>query len=200
MNVLDEADALLVIDMQNSFLHPDGAMRAHRGRQLYDIDGTIARNARLMQEARAHALPVVLTRHCYRPGYVDAGRRTIGLFDRMGAEPLVAGSWDAAVIDELAGASDAMTVDKTRMDAFHHTDLEVVLRGLAATRLLITGIVTNACVETTARSAAMRDFDVTVLADCCTTYSSRHQTNALEALEFYRFARIDTLSNVCAGS
>jgi nicotinamidase-related amidase len=200
MNAFDQVDALLVIDMQNSFLHVEGTMRTHRGRSLTDIDGVIDRNAQLVKTAREHTLPVILTRHCYRPGYVDAGGRALRLFESMSADPLVSGSWDAAIIDELAAGSHDVVVNKTRMDAFQGTDLEVVLGGLSASRLLITGIVTNACVETTARSAAMRDYDVTVLADCCTTYSSEHQANALEALEYYAFARVDTLAGMTASA
>lgn len=199
MSILDESDALLVIDMQNSFLHPDGIMRNRRGRTLIDVDGTIQRNVELVAAARAHQLPVVYTRHCYRPGYVDAGVRVQQLFDSMGAEPLVSGSWDAGIVDELS-VEDAVIVDKTRMDAFLNTDLEVVLRGLGASRLLVAGIVTNACVETTTRAAAMRDFEVTVLGDCCTTYSKEHQTHALEALEYYMFARVSSLGAVLGDS
>ena len=199
MSRLDEADALLMIDMQNSFLHPEGAMRRARGRTLVDVDGTVERNVEAVQLAHARGLPVVYTRHAYRPGYVDAGARTRRLFDAMGdVSPLVAGTWDVDVVDELKPDASSAVVDKTRMDAFHMTDLEVVLRGLGAARLVVAGIVTNACVETTTRSAAMRDFEVTVLADCCTTYSEGHQRSALEALEYYMFAEVMTLAEASA--
>lgn len=195
-DLFDRADALLVIDMQNSFLHPDGVMRAHRGRSLIDVEGTIGRNVEAVRLASAHSLPVIFTRHCYRKGYVDAGSRTTRLVASMGAEPLLSGSWDADVVDELSPTAGAIVVDKTRMDAFHGTDLEVVLRGIGASRLLLSGIVTNACVETTARAAAMRDLEVTVLSDCCTTYSSEHQAHALEALDYYMFANSVTLESM----
>jgi nicotinamidase-related amidase len=118
----------------------------------------------------------------------------MGLFASMDAEPLVRGTWDADIVDELKPGPLAAVVDKTRMDAFHNTDLEVLIRGIGASRLVVTGIVTNACVETTTRSAAMRDLDVTIFADCCSTYSAAHQASALEALEFYLFARVESWS------
>jgi nicotinamidase-related amidase len=185
---------VLVIDMQNSFLRPGGAMHAHRGAALLGPDRIIERIGELVALAAVANKPVIYTRHCYRSGYPDVGSRTLRLFETMNSTPLVTGTWDAAIVDELRPGSDALVVDKTRMDAFYNTDLEVLLRGLDATRLIVTGIVTNACVETTTRSAAMRDFDVTILEDCCSTYSAEHQASALEALEFYRFARIDSLS------
>ena len=95
---------------------------------------------------------------------------------------------------KLKPGPGAAVVDKTRMDAFYNTDLEVLIRGISATRLVVTGIVTNACVETTTRSAAMRDLDVVIFENCCTTYSAEHQANALEALEFYRFAEVESWS------
>jgi ureidoacrylate peracid hydrolase len=191
-DVLQNADAVLVIDMQNSFLRPDGAMYQHRGAPLRDLDGTTKRVGEVAAAATAGGIPVVYTRHCYRPGYPDAGIRTMRLFQTMDTEPLVRGTWDADIVDELKPGTAATVVDKTRMDAFYNTELEVLLRGLSAARLVVTGIVTNACVETTTRAAAMRDLDVTILEDCCTTYSAAHQASALQALEFYRFARVES--------
>jgi ureidoacrylate peracid hydrolase len=189
-NVLDATDAVLVIDMQNSFLRSGGAMYEHRGGTLRDPNGTIQRVGEVVAAATARGIPVIYTRHCYRPGYMDAGSRTMRLFQTMETEPLVRGTWDADIVDELKPGQGAAVVDKTRMDAFHNTDLEVLIRGISATRLVVTGIVTNACVETTTRQAAMRDLDVTIFENCCTTYSADHQTSALEALEFYLFAQL----------
>lgn len=200
IDLFEEADALLVIDMQNSFLHPEGAMRAHRGRSLINVESTIDHNVEAVELATARGLPVIFTRHAYRPGYVDAGPRTMRLVESMGVSPLIAGSWDAEVVDQLAGTPDAILVDKARMDAFHGTNLDVVLRGIGASLVLMTGIVTNACVETTARSAAMRDLEVTILSDCCTTYSPEQQAHALEALEFFMFAQVVGLDSLVGSS
>lgn len=76
---------------------------------------------------------------------------------------MLPGSWDSAVVDGLRATESDLYVDKARMDAFYNTDLELLLRGLSAERLAVSGIVTNACVETTTRSAAMRDLDVMLL-------------------------------------
>jgi nicotinamidase-related amidase len=100
------------------------------------------------------------------------------------------------LIDELQADAETAVVDKTRMDAFHQTNLEAVLRGLSVTRLLIGGVITNACVETTARSAAIRDFDVTVLSDCCTTYSGLDQANSLSGLQGFGLARVMELADL----
>ena len=191
---LEGANALLVIDMQNAFLHPRGSIYQYRdGMTLLGIERTIANTAQAVEMANQHAIPVIYTRHSYRSDYLDASPVTKALFHRMGTRPLLSGTWDAQVIDELPIRSESLVVDKTRFDAFYNSDLEVLLRGIGGNHLVVTGIVTNACVETTTRAAAMRDFDVTILADCCTTYSNEHQLHALEVLDFYMLAKIDTL-------
>ncbi len=68
---------------------------------------------------------------------------------------------------ELACGPGDLVVDKVRFDAFQWTSLEPLLRGLGVDELVVCGVITNICVETTIRSAFMRDFPVIMLADCC---------------------------------
>ncbi|MEU8151155.1 cysteine hydrolase [Nonomuraea sp. NPDC048901] len=109
------------------------------------------------------------TRHVFRPGLIDMPARSAKLWPRD-PEPLVRGSWDADIIDELAPVEGDHVIDKNRYDAFLYTDLEVLLRGLGIKRLLVAGILTNVCVETTVRSADQRGFDPYVASDCTTAY------------------------------
>ncbi|MGI5159277.1 cysteine hydrolase family protein [Microbispora sp. CA-102843] len=183
------ADALLVIDMQNSFLHPKGALYRAKGAPLIEIEATVNANRRAIEAAKAAGVPVIFTRQCYRPDYVDAGRQSPKNYPLASDDALIEGSWDYAIVDELP-VDNALFVDKPRMDAFYNTSLEVLLRGLSVSRLAIGGVVTNACVETTTRSAAMRDFDVTVLADCCTTASAADQAASFAGLTDYGLARV----------
>jgi nicotinamidase-related amidase len=83
-----------------------------------------------------------------------------------------------------------------RFDAFQWTSLEPLLRGLHVTDLVICGVVTNLCVETTVRSAFMRDFPVTLLADCCAAKTRRLHDLSIEVLSSYELAEI---ANVCDG-
>lgn len=189
-------DALLVIDMQNSFLKPAGQMYGLRGTPLANIDETIEANARAVAFAQSLSIPVLYTRHCYRPGYPEANASQRALFEAFKIEPLQSGSWDAAIVDELVVADDSPTVDKSRFDSFYNTHLEVLLRGLDVKRLGVCGIVTNACVETTSRAAAMRDFDVTVLSDCVTTYNAADQAASLGSMANYMIASVKTLAEV----
>ena len=83
-----------------------------------------------------------------------------------------------------------LKVDKVRFDAFQWTSLEPLLRGLAASRLMICGVVTNLCVETTVRSAFMRDFPVTLIEDACAAKTRRLHDLSIEVLSSYELAEI----------
>jgi ureidoacrylate peracid hydrolase len=185
--------ALMVIDMQNGFCHPQGSLPS-LGMGLADVDRAVEGTVRAVARARAAGMPVVFTRHLYRPERADEGRNLAAScpdLARVGG--LAAGSWDADVIDELGCGPDDLVVDKARFDAFLWTSLDPLLRGLGATDLIFTGVVTNVCVESTVRSAFMRDYGVTVLGDCCAARTPRLHGIALEALEEYGFCTVSTV-------
>jgi ureidoacrylate peracid hydrolase len=85
-------------------------------------------------------------------------------------------------------------VDKVRFDAFQWTSLEPLLRGLGVAELVLCGVVTNICVETTVRSAFMRDFPVTLLADCCAARTRRLHELSLEVLSSYQLADLASIT------
>jgi ureidoacrylate peracid hydrolase len=137
------------------------------------------------------AVPVVFTRQLYRPGRADEGRSLRQNSPALaGVEGLAVGSWDADVAAELGCEPGDTVVDKVRFDAFQWTSLEPLLRGLGVTELVVCGVITNICVETTVRSAFMRDYPVTLLADCCAAKTRRLHELSLEVLASYQLADI----------
>jgi len=184
------ARALLVVDMQNGFCHPEGSF-ARIGMGLEGADTAVRNAAVAVAQARRAALPVVFTRHLYRPGRADEGRSLKHNSPALaGIDGLNAGTWDAEVVDELGCGRGDLIVDKVRFDAFQWTSLEPLLRGLDVAELVVCGVVTNICVETTVRSAFMRDFPVTLLADCCAAKTRRLHELSLEVLSSYQLADI----------
>ena len=138
---------------------------------------------------------MVFTRHVYRPGRPDEGAALIRNSPELaGVSGLAVGTWDADVCAELGCGPDDLVVDKVRFDAFQWTSLEPLLRGLDVTALMICGVVTNICVETTARSAFMRDFPVTLLADCCAAKTRRLHELSVEVLSSYELAEIASVT------
>jgi len=178
--------AVLVIDMQNGFVHPEGSV-PKADRALPDMDKVIAENAAMIAAAREAGLPIIYTRHVWRAGMLDAPPEVAAMF-RPEDKPLLRGTWDADVCDELAPEPGDVIIDKNRFDAFLYTDLEVILRAMGARRLLVSGVVTSICVESTVRSAQQRDFAVTVAADCTSAPEDQHQP-ALDVMA-YIFATV----------
>ena len=186
--------ALLVVDMQNGFCHPEGSF-TRIGMGLEGADDAVRNAAIAIEQARRAAIPVVFTRHLYRPGRADEGQALKQNSPALaGLDGLQAGTWDAEVVAELGCGPQDLTVDKVRFDAFQWTSLEPLLRGLGVDDLVVCGVVTNLCVETTIRSAFMRDFPVTLLADCCAAQTRRLHELSLEVLSSYRLARIESVT------
>jgi ureidoacrylate peracid hydrolase len=186
--------ALLVVDMQNGFCDPEGSF-TRIGMGLEGVDEAVRNAAIAVGQARRAGIPVVFTRHLYRPGRADEGRALKQNSPALaGLEGLQAGSWDAEVAAELGCGPRDLTVDKVRFDAFQWTSLEPLLRGLGVDELAVCGVVTNLCVETTIRSAFMRDFPVILLADCCAAQTRRLHDLSVEVLTAYRLAQIESVT------
>jgi ureidoacrylate peracid hydrolase len=187
--------ALLVVDMQNGFCHPEGSFnRTDQG-----PEGAVeaVRNAAIaVAQARRAGIPVVFTRHLYRPGRADEGRALKQNSPALaGVDGLEAGTWDAEVMAELGCGPGDLVVDKVRFDAFQWTSLEPLLRGLGVDELVVCGVITNICVETTIRSAFMRDFPVIMLADCCAAATRRLHELSVEVLSSYQLAEIASITD-----
>ena len=123
--------ALIVVDMQNGFCHPEGSF-ARIGMGLEGATEAVRNAAVAVGQARRAGVPVVFTRHVYRPGRPDEGAALIGNSPELAGE-----SWDAEVCAELGCGPDDLVVDKVRFDAFQWTSLEPLLRGLGVTDLAV---------------------------------------------------------------
>jgi len=174
--------ALLICDLQNDFLHPDGAY-ARAGQGAAAIAALPVRIAPLAQRLRAAGGVVISTHFTLVPGrdgepMIDPHLRKLRPFLKRG--DFASGSWGQALVDELKPAD--FSVEKVAYSAFHQTRLEWVLRKAGVTRLLVCGIVTNGGVTSTARDAHVREYEVTVLSDGCAAFSDALHESALASL------------------
>lgn len=168
----DRRTALLVVDAQNDFCHPGGFF-AGIGFDVEPCAQAAARIAPVVAVARESGVPVVWTMstnddppvHRLQP----ARFRQPGVSGRP-PDQFVSGSWGWQIVDELVPGSSELVVQKPRYDAFLRTSLEDDLRSRGITTVVVAGVITNCCVDTTARSAFMRGFDVLVLEDCVATF------------------------------
>ncbi|HEX4248110.1 MAG TPA: isochorismatase family cysteine hydrolase [Pseudonocardia sp.] len=187
--------ALLVVDMQNGFCHPEGSLPS-LGLSLAGADRSVRQSALAVEQARRAGMPVVFTRHVYRPGRADEGQNLTAMSAQLAdIDGLAAGSWDGGVVDELGWTPADMTVDKVRFDAFLWTSLDPLLRGLGVTHLQVCGVVTNICVESTVRAAFMRDYRVTLLGDACAAQTARLHELGLEVMGSIGLATVVSLAD-----
>ncbi len=184
---LDPVDALLIIDMQNSFCHPDGVMYDALGQPLFG--GSTRPSRRQRQRSLRHGLRRYQS--CSPATSTAPGTWTSAPSSPSSA---LARTWDADIIDDLELSPSDLVVDKARLDAFYNTSLDTLLRSMGIARIAVAGVITNACVETSTRAAAMRDYEVTVLSDCTTSGQEQHRAMSLECLEAYHIASVHPFS------
>lgn len=162
-----ERAALLVIDMQNAFCHPEGTLGVS-GVPIGPAVATVGPVRRLVEAFSGGGLPVIWTKQVHLDN--DAGRAGKVLpshTQKRARVSALSGSWDAAIVDELADLAGDPTfvVTKHRFGAFYQTRLDALLGMLGARALFVVGVTANACVETTLREAYLRDYDVVAVTD-----------------------------------
>jgi ureidoacrylate peracid hydrolase len=109
----------------------------------------------------------------------------------LGPESLKLGSWGAAIVDEITPIDGEIVLDRIRMNAFGGTSLDIMLRNLRVTDVIVVGVWTNMAVEHTVRDAADRGYTVTVVSDATSTISTDWQHAALN----YALTNIATITD-----
>ena len=169
--------ALLIIDMQRDFLEP-GGFGEMLGNDVSQLRRTIEPNRRLLAAWRAAGLLAIHTREGHRPDLTDLppakkirGRSATCIGDPgpMG-RILVRGEAGHDIIAELYPAPGEPIIDKPGKGAFFATDLHAILQNRGIQQLVVTGVTTEVCVNTTVREANDRGYDCLVVSDCCGSY------------------------------
>ena len=192
--------ALLVIDMQNYGCNPDVGLPLMLSERYPEIAGyylprvtevAVPNARRLLDGFRAAHRPVVFTRH--GPLLADGSdmvarrrRRDVEALESTGTPALWhRGTFEHELIASLAPTAGELVVDKNTSSAFNSTGIEWLLRNLEIETLVVAGMATDMCVETTARDAADRGFNVIVVEDATATFFEHHHRAALSG-----FARV----------
>jgi ureidoacrylate peracid hydrolase len=177
-----QTTALILGDLQNDFIHPDGAYgRAAQGDPA--IAALPERLAPLVKAARNNGLLIVATLFTLVPGrkaepIISPHLKTLRPFLKKG--DFAPGSWGQQVVDELAPAD--VNIEKIAYSAFHASRLEWVLKKCGIEHLYFTGIVTNGGVASTVRDAHVREFHCTVIEDGCAAFGKQVHDAAIEGL------------------
>ncbi|MGM0596770.1 MAG: isochorismatase family protein [Myxococcota bacterium] len=181
--------ALLVIDMINYFASPEGKAW---------LPGTAAlvKNLQLLLNSwRTQELPVIFTRHCHR------NQNELGMIGKFYSDYISCGNDSARIIDEFPLFPEDKVIRKTTYDAFYQTDLLEFLEEKEVKQVLVTGVMTNLCCETTARSAFVHGFEVYFPVDgSCTAGEKLHLASLLNlASGFARLTDIREVINCLEG-
>ena len=174
---------LLIVDLQNDFLHRDGAY-ARGGQGAAAIAALPAKLKPLADAVRQAGGWIVSTHFTLVPGkggepLISPHLRTLRPFLRKG--DFAPGSWGHALVDELTPSD--LQVEKIAYSAFYMTRLEWMLRKAGIERLIVGGIVTNGGVASTVRDAHVRDIDCVVLSDGCAAFDDGTHQTAIAALK-----------------
>ena len=174
--------ALLLCDLQNDFIHPDGAY-GRAGQSAAAIAALPARLKPLVGAMRAKGGWIASTHFTLVPGkggepFIADHLRQLRPFLKKG--DFAPGSWGHGLVEELAPSD--LVVEKLGYDAFWNSRLEWVLRKAGVRKLLVAGIVTNGGVASTVRGAHVREFEVTLLEDGCAAFSDAVHQAAVEGL------------------
>jgi ureidoacrylate peracid hydrolase len=176
VNVDLARSAVVVVDMQNAFASP-GGMLDIAGADITGAPRVVSEIARILQIARGAQMPVVYLQMGYKRDLSDGGgeespnwHKELGI-RLMNCRPelkgtlVTEGTWDFAIVDELAPQAGDLVIVKTRYSGFARTRLDAELEARSVRYLFFTGIATNVCVESTLRDAFFLDYWPILIAD-----------------------------------
>ncbi len=189
--LIPEQSALLFIDVQNFSAHRDGAEFADLSETEFtrqygwffdQLESRVIPNMQAIQQAcRRAGVEVMYT--TIESLTLDGRDRSLDY--KITGFHVPRGSWDGKVIDQIASESDEIVLPKTSSSVFVSTNADYILRNLGIKQLVLSGLVTDQCVESAVRDACDLGYLVTQVTDACLTYSQERHDNSLRAIKGY---------------
>ena len=193
--------ALIIVDMQNDFLHPDGAFgqlakqQPERGIDQPFLASTISSVKRLAEAFRKAGRPVVYIAHVVKPDHSDAAFPYWRGSGSMGKSFIAEGTWGAQIVDELTPQQGEHLVIKKGFGGFSNTPLDTILRNMGVTTCVVTGVTTCVCVSTTIRGGVEHNYRMIIVNDA-TAEIQREQHEAELKTMARIFADVKTTDEV----
>src|SRR6266480_318336 len=172
--------AVIVVDMENDFV-AKGGMFDRAGADISGAQKAIAPTAKVLVAARQAGLKIIYLKMGYRPDLSDLGAsdsvnrirhlkfgvgQKIQAPDGRESRLLIRDTWDTDIVAELKPQPNDIVIYKTRFSGFYRTDLDAKLKKFGIKHLIVTGVTTSICVESTVRDAMFRDYLCVLLQDC----------------------------------
>ena len=182
---LKSKPALLIVDMQNGFCHTQGTFGT-LGMPVANHLQIVPTINKIREACHAARVPVYFTRLGFSADFSDTGIQFEDFPQMKDLGAFVRGTWDAQILDDLApDPKTDIVVDKTRNTALWHTDFEHQLRELGINQLLVTGVGTNVCVESTVRDLVTNGFYCKTISDATATLSMEEHEASLKNLNWF---------------
>ena len=169
---------LLVVDVQNDFVSSKGSA-AQRGEDVSAAQAAVPRLICLIDDARRVGLTVVYVKTTHSE-WTDTPSWIYRKSQQSALDTCREGTWGAEFYEGISPLPSERIVIKHRYSAFINTDLNTVLKAKGIESVLVTGVATNVCVETTARDAYMYDYYVTMVEDGAAAYDPKLHESTLE--------------------
>jgi nicotinamidase-related amidase len=195
--VAPQHTAVLVVDMQNDYCSVGGASDRN-GRDLSMVQAILPAMRTLIDGARQVRIPIIFTKYTVGPG--TAGLAGPEILRRgmifAGVDSTIKGTWGHDIVAELPYHPDEdLVVEKRRLNSFVGTDLDLTLRARGVKTLVMAGVVTQGCVESTVRDAVGHDYYVAVAEDCCaSTDAELHRMGITGMAKLLRYDEAVTTS------
>ena len=151
---------------------------------------------KLLEAARKNEYPIAFTRYIYKEDYSDGGVLVDDLMPGLAeVESLKAGTWDIEILDELTPNEGETVVDKNRPSAYYNTNLNEWLEGNNLSQIILCGVTTSICVETTTRDLSQEDYRVVIASDAVNELEPDRHEVALKTLAF-GFAWVNSVDEI----
>lgn len=173
--------ALIIVDMQNAFCSKNGSFWK-RGRRILNLKKVLSTNKKLISFARNKKWLVIFTKLVFKKDYSDGGLLVKRNPKIVQLEAYKEGGWDSEIAESLEPRKNEYIIIKKRHDPFIGTNLLQILRKNNIRRVIVSGVVTNICVESTVRSAFDHDFETILIKDGTSTSSRKLYVSSLETV------------------
>lgn len=186
--------ALILIDFINEIVHPDGKLAGKGYPDFIKENNTKEALGGLLEKFRANGDLIIHVGVGFLPNYKDHPSKSplFGAAKKFGA--LNSAEWGCEFVDYATPTDDEAVVRKTRVSAFHNTNLETILRANAIDALFIAGCATDLAVQSAVRDAHDRDYDVTVVLDACAAANADDHKLSIEVMK--KIATVENSTNI----
>jgi ureidoacrylate peracid hydrolase len=188
--------ALLVVDVQNDFCHNQGVFSKYKSAALDHVEQAVSNLSALIENCRESNLPIIFIRTTHSdwtnsPSWL---KRMEGAGEKM--RICAPDGWGSNFYNVAPKEGDCI-VTKHRYSAFIGTDLDLILGSKGIKNILVTGVATNVCVESTARDGYHRDYNVILIEDCCGAYDNTEHAATLNNISKF-FGTVTTAETLIA--